>query len=138
MVRPDAVPPAVATLGARVVFAVEGRGGPESRVLVMPEEHAEGGGRTVAVSTPLGAALLGLAAGQSAEVLERDGRRLALRLLAVDRETGLDGTAPPVWPPPRLAQAKPASAAPRGGDRDPPPPPPSQPPPLPPMPPSAA
>jgi transcription elongation GreA/GreB family factor len=83
VVPPDAVPPVVAVLGARIVFAAEG-GAPESRVLVMPENDAQDGS-TLAVSTPVGAALLGTATGQSVEAVGRDGRRIVLRLLAVDQ-----------------------------------------------------
>jgi len=87
VVRPDAVPPSVAVLGSYVVYALEG-GAPECRLLVMPEEYREDGER-LAVSTPLGAALLGATAGQWVEAMERDGRRLAARLLAVSHGPGL-------------------------------------------------
>jgi len=87
VVRPDEVPPSVAVLGSYVVFALEG-GAPECRLLVMPEEYAEDGER-LAVSSPLGAALLGAAAGQRVEAVERDGRRLSVRLLAVNHGPGL-------------------------------------------------
>src|SRR5690606_35640488 len=125
VVPPDAVPPAVATLGARIIFAVEGRA-PEARMLVMPEEHREAR-RTLSVATPLGLALLGLAAGQRAEATERGGRRLALRLLAVDlpRAAGR-GEASPIQP---RAGGVPPDTPPRP---DPPRPP------LPPSPPAAA
>lgn len=88
VVPPDAVPPSVAVPGARVVFVVEGCA-PASRILVMPEDHLQDG-PTLAISTPMGAALLGSTAGQSLEVAERDGRRVALRLLAVDHRHGRD------------------------------------------------
>jgi regulator of nucleoside diphosphate kinase len=87
VVPPDSVPPAVAVLGARLVFATEG-GAPDSRILVMPEDDAQDGS-TLPVSEPVGAALLGGAAGQRVEAVGRDGRRLALRLLAVDHSPGL-------------------------------------------------
>jgi regulator of nucleoside diphosphate kinase len=87
VVRPDAVPASVAVLGAHVVFAPAG-GAPECRLLVMPEEYVEDGER-LAVSSPLGAALLGAAAGQWVEAVERDGRRIAVRLLAVNHGPGL-------------------------------------------------
>ncbi|MBV1798678.1 hypothetical protein [Siccirubricoccus sp. G192] len=87
VVRPDAVPPTVAVLGARIVFAAAGRE-PESRVLVMPEEYADGGW-TLPVSAPLGAALLGATAGDWVEVVQRDGRRLDVHLIAVDHRSGL-------------------------------------------------
>jgi regulator of nucleoside diphosphate kinase len=87
VVRPDAVPPSVAVLGARIVFAAAGSV-PESRVLVMPEEYADGGW-TLPVSAPLGAALLGAAAGDWVEVVQRDGSRLDVHLIAVDHRSGL-------------------------------------------------
>lgn len=83
----EAVPASVAVLGARLILALPGRG-VESRVLAMPEEHASGGW-TLPVSVPLGAALLGAAAGHRMEVVERDGRRRTVHLLAVDRASGL-------------------------------------------------
>lgn len=87
VVPPDAVPPAVAVLGARVAFAAEG-GAPDSRILVMPEDDARDGS-TLPVSKPVGAALLGAAAGQWVEAVGRDGRRVLLRLLAVDHSPAL-------------------------------------------------
>lgn len=87
VVRPDAVPASVAVLGSHVVYALEG-GAPECRLLVMPEEYREDGER-LAVSSPLGAALLGAVAGQWVEAVERDGRRLSVRLLAVNHGPGL-------------------------------------------------
>ena len=83
VVPPDAVPSVVAVPGARVAFAFEG-GASEARLLVMPEDNAQDGS-TLAVSTPFGAALLGAAAGQSVSVVDWDGRRSCLSLLAVDR-----------------------------------------------------
>jgi regulator of nucleoside diphosphate kinase len=99
VVPPDAVPPAVAVPGARVVFAAEGAA-PESRLLVMPEDDAQDGS-TLAVSTPVGAALLGAAAGQPVEAVGRDGRRILLHLLAVDHQHGLRPAGP--TPPERRA-----------------------------------
>lgn len=93
VVPPDALPASVAVLGARIVLAIEGRA-VESRVLVMPEEHAASGW-TLPVSAPLGAALLGMSAGQWVEAVERDGRRLAVHLLAVDHRSGLPAGAGP-------------------------------------------
>ena len=87
VVPPDAVPPAVAVLGARVAFAVEGSAA-ETRILVMPEDDVRDG-FTLAVSTPFGAALLGATAGQFVEAVERDGRCVVLRILAVDQHPEL-------------------------------------------------
>lgn len=86
VVPPDAVPPTVAVLGARVVFRSEGQS-PECRVLVMAQNDAQDGA-TLAVSVPFGAALLGAAAGQALEVIGPDGRRIVLHLLAVDHDPG--------------------------------------------------
>lgn len=98
VVPPDAVPGSVAVLGARIVLAIPGRTA-ESRVLVMPEEHAASGW-TLPVSAPLGAALLGASAGQWVEVEARDGRRMAVHLLTVHRRSGLPWRAAPspAWP----------------------------------------
>jgi regulator of nucleoside diphosphate kinase len=83
---PDAVPPAIAVLGAQVVFATE-VGIPETCILVMPEDDAQDGS-TLAVSTPFGAALLGVAAGQAVEAIGPDARPVTLRLLAVCHRLG--------------------------------------------------
>ena len=87
VVRPDAMPPDIAALGSRLILAAEGRDA-ESRALVMPEDSSPAGW-TLPVSAPLGVALLGMAAGQWVETVERDGRRLAIRLIAVDQRSGL-------------------------------------------------
>jgi hypothetical protein len=108
VVAPNAVPPAVAVLGVQVVFAADA-GGPNSRVLVMPEDDAQDGS-TLPVSKPIGVALLGAAAGQWVEAVGRDGRRVALRLLAVDHSPGLRCTGA-AMPPERRAFH---GAAPRG------------------------
>lgn len=84
VVPPDAVPPTVAVLGARVVFRSEGQS-PECRVLVMAQDDAQDG-VTLAVSVPFGAAILGAAAGQALEVIGPDGRRIVLHLLAVEHD----------------------------------------------------
>lgn len=85
---PDAVLAEVATLGSRVVFAIDD-GRPEARVLVLPHEHSPAGW-TLPVTTPHGLALLGHAAGAAVTVAREGGRAETLRLLAVSArpETG--------------------------------------------------
>lgn len=81
-----AVPSTVAVLDAPILFMVKGRA-PEFCILVMPDDHREGG-PTMSVSTPIGAALLGAIAGQQLEGVERDGRHFTLSLLTVSRYPG--------------------------------------------------
>jgi regulator of nucleoside diphosphate kinase len=82
VLAPDAVPSDVAVLGSRVVFVIDGSG-PERAVLVAPDGQATVRAAWLPVTTPLGAAMLGLAAGETAEVPDRDGRRRELRLIMV-------------------------------------------------------
>lgn len=77
----DAVGPDVATLGSRIVFAVNG-GQPEARVLVLPTRHAAAGW-TLAVTASRGLALLGRAAGSVVAAKRRDGSAERLHLLDV-------------------------------------------------------
>lgn len=81
VMSPGAVPPSIVTLGARVTFVAED-GAPEERILAMPGDDGPDGS-TLSVATPVGAALLGAAARQSVKVVERDGRCIVLRILAV-------------------------------------------------------
>jgi regulator of nucleoside diphosphate kinase len=87
VVPSEAVASTVAVLGARVEFIEEG-GALTSCILAIPEDDAQDGS-TLAVSTPVGAALLGATAGQLVEAVGRDGRRVALRLLAVNHRPGM-------------------------------------------------
>ncbi|WP_240756976.1 nucleoside diphosphate kinase regulator [Roseicella aquatilis] len=86
VVPPGDLPSWVAALGTRIVFAVEG-GAILSRTLAMPEDDPQDG-TALAVSTPVGAALLGTAARDLVEAVGQDGRRAALRLLAVHHGPG--------------------------------------------------
>jgi hypothetical protein len=83
VVPPSDIPPWIAALGARVVFATED-GIAASCNLVMPEDDLEDGS-ALAVPTSIGAALLGAAVGNLVEALGHDGRRVTLHLLTVHR-----------------------------------------------------
>jgi regulator of nucleoside diphosphate kinase len=103
VVSPDALPATVAALDSRILLAVEGQG-TKARVLAMPGDAAAaagGGGRALPVSTPLGAALLGMEAGQRMETVGLDGRTLAVRLIAVDQRSAGGGQAAGQAPPQR-------------------------------------
>ncbi|MBD0272106.1 MAG: hypothetical protein ICV73_09265, partial [Acetobacteraceae bacterium] len=108
VVSPEALPPTVAVLDARVVFATEG-GAPVSRVLVMPEDDMQDRS-TLPVSAPPGAALLGAAAGQWVEASGRDGRRALLRLLAVEQSLGSRSAIAAMPAPDRTRSAAPGTA----------------------------
>lgn len=60
----EEIPPDVVTMNSRVVFRIQGKAEPESRVLVFPERYTPNG-FCVSVTTPLGAALIGLRSGSS-------------------------------------------------------------------------
>lgn len=81
IVRVDAVGSDVATLGSRVVFAVDGSQ-PQARVLVLSTRHAAAGW-TLPVTAPRGLALLGRAAGDVVAAARRDGTAERLHLLDV-------------------------------------------------------
>lgn len=66
----DDVPEDVATLSSRVSFSVDGRD-PDTRVL--SHEQMAPAGMFLPISTPRGAALLGLAEGQTFRLTNRDG-----------------------------------------------------------------
>lgn len=91
VVSPDALPATVAALDSRILLVAEGQG-TKARVLVLPEDAtaASGGGRVLPVSMPLGAALLGMEAGQCVETVGPDGRTQAVRLIAVDQRRAGD------------------------------------------------
>jgi regulator of nucleoside diphosphate kinase len=81
-VMPQAkVPPHTVRMGSAVRFQIEGS---EARqvVLVLPGEADIGAGR-ISVMTPIGAALIGLSAGQSIRWHTRDGREQELTVLVV-------------------------------------------------------
>lgn len=89
VVSADAIPDDVVTMHSHVEYRDEATG--ETRVvqLVYPHEADIAKGR-VSVLTLIGAALLGLAAGQSMPCPTQDGRERRLTVLKVSRER-LDG-----------------------------------------------
>lgn len=76
-----AVPPDVVRMGSTATL--HGGDGPQRVTLVYPAEADIAAGR-VSVLTPLGAALIGVKAGQSIRWTSRDGRMLALDVVAVE------------------------------------------------------
>lgn len=69
---PEWIAPDVVTMNSRIVFTRGAGAAPEERVLVYPDRY-EANGRCVSVLSPLGAALIGLAAGSSLPFRDRDG-----------------------------------------------------------------
>lgn len=69
---PDWVPDDVVTMNSRVAFRASDETGTETRMLVFPDRY-DPTGHAVSVLTPLGAALLGLAAGSSIDYRDRQG-----------------------------------------------------------------
>jgi regulator of nucleoside diphosphate kinase len=79
----DALPADTVQMGSTLTYEADGR---QRRVtLVYPQDADIAAGR-VSVLTPIGAALLGLAEGQSIEWTARDGRRQRLTVVAVERD----------------------------------------------------
>lgn len=82
VVAADAVPGDTVQMGSTFRYAADGR---ERRVtLVYPADADIDAGR-ISVGTPIGAALLGLAEGQSIDWTARDGTTHALTIVAVER-----------------------------------------------------
>ena len=78
-----ALPADTVQMGTTLTYEADGR---RRRVtLVYPPEADIAAGR-VSVLTPIGAALLGLAEGQSIEWTARDGRKQRLTVVAVERD----------------------------------------------------
>lgn len=81
VVRPDDLPPHVATLNSQITFRV-GRRAPERRLLVN-QSRGSAAGITLSVTTPLGVALVGARVGGYCVVLRRNGSREVVDLEAV-------------------------------------------------------
>jgi regulator of nucleoside diphosphate kinase len=79
----DTLPPGVVAPGSRVRFEDERTGTVREAVLVYPAGSDASGGR-ISVLAPIGAALLGLAAGDTIAWPLPDGREARLRILAVE------------------------------------------------------
>ncbi len=88
VVADGAVPADVVRMGSTVEFRSDA--GQVRRVtLVYPPEAAIAANR-ISILTPIGAALIGLAAGQSIRFLTYDGRELALSVLSVEQPADAD------------------------------------------------
>lgn len=86
VVRAEEVPPGVVRLGSAVTFCADG-GEPRRVILVMPGD-ADISRKRISVLTPIGAALIGLRAGQSITWAARDGKRHRLQVLSVHHDGG--------------------------------------------------
>ena len=78
----DALPPDTVQMGSTLTYEADGRR--RTVTLVYPADADIDAGR-VSVATPIGAALIGLAEGQSIDWTARDGRQHRLTVLAVER-----------------------------------------------------
>jgi len=81
VVPSEDVPESVVRMGSMVTFAQDG-GEPRTVTLVFPVEADIEAGR-ISIATPVGVALIGLAAGQVMHWQARDGRSHTLTVLAV-------------------------------------------------------
>jgi len=79
---PGSLPPNVATMQSHVLFADEEAGVTRCVQLVYPGEADSAQGR-VSVTTPIGAALIGMSAGETIEWPNRSGVNRRLRILQV-------------------------------------------------------
>lgn len=76
---PDWIAPDVVTMNSRIAYTVGEGGNVETRRLVFPDRHAPTGD-TLSVLGPLGAALIGLAAGSGMRVRDRQGDPVTVRV----------------------------------------------------------
>lgn len=81
VMRPEDLPPDIATLNSQITFRV-GRRAPERRLLVN-QSRGSAAGITLSVTTPLGVALVGARVGGYCVVGRRDGPRETVDLEAV-------------------------------------------------------
>jgi regulator of nucleoside diphosphate kinase len=82
IVEPQAIPPTVVTMGAQVAFRDDVTGQERRVTLVYPGEQDIALGR-ISVLTPIGAALIGLAVGQSLAFRTPAGEERSLTVLEV-------------------------------------------------------
>ena len=82
VVAADGVPPSVVQMGSTVEFKAD-QAPPTRVVLVFPGEADVAAGK-ISIMTPIGAALIGLSAGQTISWTARDGRQHELTVLAVE------------------------------------------------------
>lgn len=87
VVAPGALPADVVTMGGEVTFRDEQSGQVRTVRLVYPKDEDIDNGR-LSILTPVGAALLGLSAGQSIDWRTRAGIERALTVLKVTPPTG--------------------------------------------------
>jgi len=92
--EPDTLPETVVTIGSQVDFIDEKTSQLRTVELVLPANANIAEGR-ISILTPMGAALYGLAAGQSIDWPDLDGHERRIRILRVRQPAG--------WEPPRAA-----------------------------------
>jgi regulator of nucleoside diphosphate kinase len=83
----DVLPPGIVAPGARVRFEDEHTRAMREATLVYPTDAEVSAGR-ISVLAPIGAALLGLAAGDTISWPLPDGREVRIRILAVEQGDG--------------------------------------------------
>lgn len=76
---PDWIPDDVVTMNSRVAFRASDETAAETRMLVFPDRY-DPAGHAISVLTPLGAALIGLAAGSGIDYRDRQGDKLSVRV----------------------------------------------------------
>ncbi|HKU98635.1 MAG TPA: nucleoside diphosphate kinase regulator, partial [Vineibacter sp.] len=82
VVAPEQIPASVVTMNSRCIFRDDASGRDRAITLVYPEDEDVAAGR-ISVLTPVGAALIGLAEGQSMSWHTRSGESRMLTLLQV-------------------------------------------------------
>lgn len=69
---PEWIPDDVVTMNSRVAFKASDEREPETRMLVFPDRY-DPTGQAISILTPLGAAMIGLAAGSGIDYRDREG-----------------------------------------------------------------
>lgn len=89
IVEADRIAPDIVTMHSEVLFRDDESGRERAVTLVYPREHAGDDG-ALSVLTPLGAALIGLAEGQSMAFETIDGRARRVTVVKVLKQPGAD------------------------------------------------
>ena len=89
IVEESAIPADVVTMGSRVEFREEGRSSNQVVTLCYPGER-EIFDDAISILTPIGAALIGLRAGQTICYAGRDGRLLTVKIIRVAHQPEAD------------------------------------------------
>lgn len=82
VVEPDALPPSIVAMNSTVRFSIESSGDEHELTLVYPHDMGKRDG-TISILSPIGTALLGMAAGKMIKWPRPDGELVEVRILGI-------------------------------------------------------